>query len=183
MSRTNSAPHVQAVLQLHTTGAPVHRQVAAHVAAALETSTIQPSSKMKLSKKEIRKRKKINRIRTNKALGHTSQKPQLGTTNSAVATGIHKKKLKTFTGMSGAAGRTGGTLFGYKEENMPWAGLQQAENYPFINCAEAQIYLKILAAHADPANFTLTTYTNGKINPPCGNCRQWVYGVFKKVVG
>ncbi|MHB8723136.1 MAG: hypothetical protein ACYDAH_17320 [Steroidobacteraceae bacterium] len=97
--------------------------------------------------------------------------------------GAHDKSQKAIMTRSGNMGRQGGVLHAYDEDNMPWAGMTPGENYPFINCAEAQAYVEILARHKDPKHFRITSFKpDGSVNPPCGNCSQWVYEGFGEVV-
>ncbi|MGC9382580.1 hypothetical protein [Streptomyces sp. MH13] len=68
------------------------------------------------------------------------------------------------------------------EDKRPWSGLQRAENRAFENCAEAQLYVTLLARNKNPRSFDLATYgADEKVAPPCKNCAQWVHKEFRSV--
>ncbi|HKC64901.1 MAG TPA: hypothetical protein VKB86_14760 [Pyrinomonadaceae bacterium] len=137
------------------------------------------------SKKELRKTQKIEKKRTNIALNQSQQKALGLATNTAVAIGKIKSLFKTYHTRSGDVGRRGGMLHGTATHKYPWSLLTPSPHVPhsFINCAEAQMYLRIVEVGGDPKDFTITSYDrNLKINPPCDNCKKWVYNTFKKVV-
>ncbi|MCU9947232.1 hypothetical protein [Pseudomonas sp. PDM13] len=136
--------------------------------------------------KQQRNAEKNARRTNNRALQHAQSKGLDTATNTCSAiriAGVQDRHSKAIMTRSGANARTGGTLIGYNEDDMPWAGLNPGETYAFINCAEAKAYLEILARHADPKHYRITSFTpDKKVNPPCGNCRQWVYDTFGEVV-
>ena len=140
----------------------------------------------RISKKQLRKVQKLEKKIANKARQHAKSKGLQGATNTCVAVRIYGKQdrhSKAIMTRSGAIGRPGGVLIGYDEDKMPWANLEPAEEYEFINCAEASMYLRVVERHSDPSHYRVTSYdSKGGVNPPCGNCSQWVYETFGDVV-
>lgn len=52
-----------------------------------------------------------------------------------------------------------------------------------MNCAEPKVYFHIKhLLNGDPGNWVMIPFNKGPngliYNPPCGNCREWVYGQF-----
>jgi hypothetical protein len=141
----------------------------------------------KFSRKYLRKIEKARTKANYKALQNARGKGLEGATNICSAVlmeGEKSKHSKAIMTRSGAVGRQGGELLGYVEGDMPWAGLVPGRpDYPFLNCAEAKAYLEILARHESPNRYRITSFTsNGLVNPPCPNCRLWVYETFGDVV-
>lgn len=126
--------------------------------------------------------KRINNIAKQNARGKGLDEHT--TTGVAILiAGAQDKSQKAIMTRSGNMGRQGGTLHGFENGSMPWAEMTPGENYPFINCAEAQAYVEILARHKVPKAFRITSFKpDGSVNPPCRNCSQWVYDAFGEVV-
>ncbi len=133
-----------------------------------------------------RERQKILRKRTNVALHQSRQKEGVApATNTAVAWALVKGSTVTKKTFSGAVGGMPNAVpYGAAPHVYPWTGLTPAlPNYPFTNCAEAKMYSVLVADGYDPKNFTITTYSGKwKKNPPCANCKLWVYKTFKRVI-
>jgi hypothetical protein len=136
--------------------------------------------------KYLRKVQKNVRRANNIAKQHARNKGLDANTTTGVAIRIdalHEKSQKAIRTRSGAIGRLGGIVNNLDENKLPWGALTPAESYPFINCAEAQAYVEILARHKDPKHYRITSFKpDGSVNPPCGNCSQWVYEAFGEVV-
>ena len=138
------------------------------------------------SKKYLRKVKKNEKRIKNKSKNYAKSKGLGDNTNTCSAIRIYGtsgRHSKAITTRSSAMGRGAGVLVGYDEADMPWADLEPVETYPFINCAEAQAYLRVLEKHDNPKHYKVTSFRpDGGVNPPCGNCSLWVYDTFGDVV-
>ena len=68
--------------------------------------------------------------------------------------------------------------------NWPWNGKPQLEGRPHRSCAEAHVYALLIERNQNPKTYTLRSYNSqGKLAPPCRNCKTWVESAFKKVEG
>jgi hypothetical protein len=67
--------------------------------------------------------------------------------------------------------------------NWPWSNKPR----PILtrqhrNCAEAHVYAILISRSENPKSYHLISYNKeGKVAPPCDNCKTWVGGAFKSV--
>lgn len=141
---------------------------------------------MQPKKENRRGRQKLLEKRNDLKLEAEGKKAMGPATNRAVAEGYVRGKIHRFSGRSGLVGVPAGAhiVINGAAPVLPWDGLAPAlPAYPFHNCAEAQVWHRIIEAGFDPGKFTITAYRpDNSINPPCANCALWVYATFKKVI-
>ncbi|MCP4549418.1 MAG: hypothetical protein GY835_23430 [bacterium] len=194
------APHVQAAISAEAQAKLIlpkdqqtgDRQMTPHVQKGISAAARQKQKKgggkfnaqaIQTARRSHRYIKKREKRKKNVALNLAKQKNLAPTTNTCIATPLKKGSKTVIKTMSGGQPQFRLTGLDIEGAALPWDDLDPAEPYEFINCAEAKMYLELRGRGLDPKQYKITSYdANDKVNPPCGNCSQWVYNVFGAVV-
>ncbi|MFH8977036.1 hypothetical protein [Streptomyces sp. NPDC017890] len=164
------SPEAVQLLQGSAGNAAVSRAMAHH--APVPTVQRKPANPQREKKKQA-KRAENQRIQLNEPRD-ANQKLAIATSNGHA--------VEARSGLGNAPKDVQDMYARLPEDERPWSGLQQAENRKFENCAEAQLYVTLLARNKNPRSFDLATYgADEKVAPPCKNCAQWVHKAFRSV--
>ena len=66
---------------------------------------------------------------------------------------------------------------------LPWSGKTSLGGKKFTDCAEAHVWLDLYFRNLNPKHYYCVAFNgDGRIAPPCNNCKQWVSYAFKGVI-